>query len=53
MAEKKIKEVKKILGEMTNVTKDAFPIQYNLEPRFDAIQANFVKLWEHLYESAD
>ena len=47
MAEKKPVEVKK-LPEMINVNKDAFPIQYNMEPRFDAIQANLKAIWEHI-----
>jgi hypothetical protein len=52
MPKKKIEEVVADLPELDNVTKDAFPIQYNLEPRFEAIQRNFTKIMEYLSENS-
>jgi predicted MarR family transcription regulator len=36
------------LPQLINCTKSGHPIQYNLEPRFEAIQANFEALWKQI-----
>jgi len=36
------------LPQMINCTKAGHPLQYNVEQRFESIQANFDALWAYL-----